>query len=626
MFKRTLAVLWVILLAVCGVSGGAYACRMTNDYDEPTNFDLVHLADAIVVATPQSQKEVGDHDYEVTFSIDKVIKGDIGPVYVSKKGRDWITGNLEDSGDYVSFSDPDDLQYTYPGSAASCIRGSFVQGRQVVLFLSKASDGDYYRNTYAFARVAEDYFGEESLWMTTIRYYLEVQKEPDRVKQLDILKKKYQELIEKTEMTDYEAELAQDIFFHLGNVSQYKPTEYLFEEYQVLEEGRSNRFAIGARAEKIEAYLKRKKEKEAAKRKAERLAAGLPEEEEDPFGWDDDEAEEHDPDDDKVRVIEDLMLGKHPGVTPFFDALMQKEGKKLNFLHVIAQFYSENGRYHEALELYRSRAFIVLNTADYHDAGTFFRYALSIHNDPHDPDKEKWVEDPDVRVWWPEFAYSMYLTLIRRSELEGRDGPEPDSIESELKVLRPNDYRTRPDLAVLLAQLYKDPVIDWAKNEIEAYVQNPAVKRQSDFLALPMLVFLQSYDFTAEYHVQFKRYFCLNEEVRAEMLKQFGQVRGIYGQNFVYYFTSYKGYIPYEQELLINSLISLAAREFWFETEWVGSYIRGEPLKKETLITEGDTLENIRGERVFVDLGEYLRSSYDEDEGPIQPLVCPVKP
>ncbi|MCB1591819.1 MAG: hypothetical protein KDI90_05145 [Alphaproteobacteria bacterium] len=637
MTSRFSAFFYVVLVALCGFSHGAWACRMTNDYDKPTNFDLVHLVDAIVVATPQSQKNVGKDpefpDYEVTFSINQVIKGDIGPVFTSQTG--FGSASIPALSDP---SDPDDLHYAHPESySGPCIRQSFDVGRSYVLFLSKADDGTYYRPLYAWARVAEDYYGEDSLWMTTIRYYLDVQKqEPDRLKQMDILRKKYEELVAKKEMTDYEAELAQDIFYHLGNVSEYKPTAYLLEEYQALEEGRSNRFAIAERAEKIDAYLTRKAEREAAKIKAERLVAGLPEKEEDPFGWDEDEPEEYDPDDDKVRVIEDLMGGEHPGVMPFFDEVMKKEGHKLKFLNVIAEFYSRNGRYHEALELFRNRAFVVLNTADYWEAWQFFRSALWINHDPNDPDKEKWADDAEVKVWWPEFAYSMYSTLSLRQELIQRQffpvpvAPDPDAIKSELNVLRPQDYRSRPDLAVLLAELYQDPVTDWAEREIESYVSDPAVKRDPNFLALPVLVFFQSHFYAPEYHVQFKRYFCSGKEVRAEMLKQLGQVRGIFGQKFVYYFTSYKDYSDEERGLLISSLISLAAREYWFETEWVASYIQGEPLKMETLVTEGDTPENIRGEVVLVELGDYLRSTgfrdEDEDEEPIQPLVCSSKP
>lgn len=602
---------------------------MASNYYQPTNFDLVQLVDAIVVATPQSQKEVGDHDYEVTFSIDKVFKGDVGPVFVNDDG--WIQANL---GETFS-SNPDDLQYAHPESyGGPCIRQTFEKGRPYVLFLSRSEDGTYYRPLFAWARVAEDYYGEDSLWISTIRYYMDVQKEPDPIKQLQILKKKYQALIAQKEISDYEAELAQDIFFHLSKVSAYKPTEYLLEELRSLDEGRSNIFAIAERAGNIDAYLTRKAEKKAAKIKAERLAAGLPEEEDDPFGWDDEESAVDDPDDARIRVLEALTEGEHPDAMPIFDELFAKEGQKVRFLSIVAQYYAQNGRYHDALQLLRDRAFIILNTADLEDAYEFYRTALIIKNDPEDWHKELWLDDKDVRQWWPEFAYSMYSTLARRYEKDHiRSAPSPNTIETELKELRPNDYRQRPDISVLLATFYKDPVIDWAKKEIEAYSSyhngfDETVR--SDVLGLPARVFLEGYSYEPEYIVELQRYFCSSKVVRAALLEQLGSVRGIEGMKYVYYFTEYKPYDPDEKQILIKSLISLSTREEWFNQNWVVSYIQGTPLKTETIVTHGEPqrMEDIKSEIVFVELGDYLRShSFQDEEGEeIKPLNCSTKP
>ncbi len=633
MNRLSLSIFCAVLLAVCGVFRAAYACKMASNYYQPTNFDLVQLVDAIVVATPQTQKEVGDDEYELTFSVDQVFKGDLGPVFTDKGG--WVSANL---GETIP-SDPGDLEYAHPESYhGSCIRQMFEKGRPYVLFLSKADDGTYYRPLFAWTRVAEDYYGEDSLWVKTIRYYMDVQKEPDPIKQMGILKKKYQELTRKQEMNDHEAELAVDIRSYLSGVSSYKPTQYLLEEFESLEDKRSNIFSIVEQEGKLDSYLENKRERREAKIKADRLAAGLPEEEDDPFGWDEEEPKVDDPDDSRVLVLEALTEGEHPDAMSFFDELLKKEGKKVRFLSVIARYYAQNGRYRDALELLRDRAFVILNAANHQDAWEFYNAALIIRTDPDDWEKEIWLDDKEVREWWPDFAYSMYSTLVRRQERNFiRAIPKPSSIETELKELRPKDYRSRPDIAVLLANFYKDPVVDWAKMEIEAYIARPSESdddSRSDILSLPALVFLQGYGWSgskSEYFVHLQRYFCSNKDVRAALLQQLGAMKDIWGREIVYYFTSYKDYSVSEKELLVGSLISLAARERWFDQAWLSSYIKGEPLKTETMVFQGEPLsaEDIKSEIAFVELGDYLRGHTFRDEGEdeeIKPLVCNLKP
>lgn len=149
-----------------------------HKYIQPTNFDLVRNADAIVIATATDQhaSRNNDNDNAVHFRVDGALKGpalrDFDAELSSFADRTfWKT---------VPPSNPNDLATANPQAyEGGCIRRLFTERHAYVVFLSKDHDGVWWELDWPFTRVNEDYFGERSLWVRTIRDYLAVQALPE---------------------------------------------------------------------------------------------------------------------------------------------------------------------------------------------------------------------------------------------------------------------------------------------------------------------------------------------------------------------------------------------------------------------------------------------------------------
>lgn len=176
----------VAVMAALGWAGQSAACSPDPRYryKQPTNFDLVQMADAIVVAraTDQRISRIKEKEFPIVgndavhFSINGVLKGPAphefdadGAVFANR--TPWKT---------VPPSDPKELMaanaQAYEGA---CIRLLFTKGQSYVVFLSKRRDDVWDELHWPFTRVNEDYFGERSLWIRTIRDYLAVQALPE---------------------------------------------------------------------------------------------------------------------------------------------------------------------------------------------------------------------------------------------------------------------------------------------------------------------------------------------------------------------------------------------------------------------------------------------------------------
>jgi hypothetical protein len=156
-----------ILLAVAVLSGAtpSFACSVADTYVRPTNFELVRLADAIIVATPIAL--VGHN--VIRFRVEQVVKGTPpGEVVLG-----WLSmapgtpSNLDD----LSRAHPD----AYRGA---CRRGRFAPGERYLLFIGgRGGEDSWYLLEQPFSRVSEDYRGEDTAWQRTVRRYVTLQRD-----------------------------------------------------------------------------------------------------------------------------------------------------------------------------------------------------------------------------------------------------------------------------------------------------------------------------------------------------------------------------------------------------------------------------------------------------------------
>jgi hypothetical protein len=166
----------IVAMATLSWAAQCAACNPGHRYRQPTNFDLVRDADAIVIATAADQRALRNKDYAVHFRVDGALKGpaprEFDADFTSFADRSWWKT--------VPPSNPNELAtantQAYEGG---CIRRLFTERHAYVVFLSKGRDGVWRELDWPFTRVNEDYFGERSLWIRTIRDYLAVQSLPE---------------------------------------------------------------------------------------------------------------------------------------------------------------------------------------------------------------------------------------------------------------------------------------------------------------------------------------------------------------------------------------------------------------------------------------------------------------
>ncbi|MEP3891361.1 MAG: hypothetical protein ABJN69_12955 [Hellea sp.] len=438
----------------------ALACSMMGDWVKPTNFELVELADAIVIAKPMSQSSFFglDDENEITFSIVKTIKGEVPKTITSESGR---LGIFVRKSDANSISDAHWESFSGP-----CSRQTFKRGNPYVLFLSKRKDGTLSLGITAFSRDKEDYAGPDSLWMKTISYYLDVQKMEDPDVQLSTLKRKYDELILSAAESD-ERKLTMDIAEHFSSMSPYKPSNFLLENYKALTTGQALPFGVrhpdanreGGNAELMTDFV---------------------------LGT---ERSDFDVENKKAYILRSLATAGHSELNAktFFEGLYQKDNSVAH-LGLLLAYLGQNGYYDDALALARQDIIPAIETLKEDDLRSLYSGMYGMHENQNNWRHPLWMDHADAKTWWPEFAYEV------QGLLNARFGTDRSVSEPVLKALRPGNYRDRPDITRQLAALYdEEEAIRWAETELSALLE-AGEEVDSKKFDLPVEVLLIDYN------------------------------------------------------------------------------------------------------------------------------------
>lgn len=428
---RTVVKSIVIVVVIAGaMTSRAWACSVTSDYVRPTNFELVQLADAIVVATPLKESKGQTYGNEVTFRVDKVMKG---PAPKSLLHQWAYLGEAFPS-------DPNDISGSHPeGHAGPCNRTMFAKGKQYVLFLSKDKKGTYMQLGHAFSRVNEDYLGEESLWVGVIRAYLEIQQKYAPMQQLDVLDAMLQEKLKgpRTQTTLAEA---QDILDHLRSRSPWKPTAYLVQTYETLERGEQPKYGVRSRAAD--------RENSAAQDLTDALFGQAP------------PPDKMSVEEEKNFVLRSLVLGDHAGAAPLFDRLMAAPRPPARHLGLAARFFAKNGAYRKAYAIIETRIVQVLAAIPRLETAHLISDVMDTQRgDSFGEGKERWRSDPYVAAAWPELALHLYWFQYY---VLGGDRGDTEAIQT----LAGADPRARPLVTLALAASFDDKLEKWAAAEL----------------------------------------------------------------------------------------------------------------------------------------------------------------
>jgi hypothetical protein len=421
---RTVVLALVLMLAPVA----AQACSPVPGYIRPSNFELVQIADAIVVARPISERG-GAIESRVRFRVEQVLKGQAAPeieVPWFRLGRAFP-------------SDPGVLAFSHPeGHAGSCNRTTLSTKASYILFLAKTADG-YAQLGFPFSRVSEDYAGEGALWTRTIRTYLKIQSAAAPMAQLAELDALRAAIAAQPSRTRDEAALAQDIADHLGSISPWKPTEFLMEAYAGHAAGRPPRYPP-----RRAAFDEEQSEAQAMTgAMMSLLGVEPPAPRPDPF---------------KDRLIAVLLAGDHPGAMPLFEPFARPEASPAD-LALAVRFFAKNGRLREAYQLIETRVAPLMTTASRED---FFTLAWAVSEALQDPldgeGRPRWRDDAYSAARWPRLALELTKLSQRRFDEDLR-------FEESLKSLLTGDYRADPALTLTLSG--RDQAIsDWADQEL----------------------------------------------------------------------------------------------------------------------------------------------------------------
>jgi len=422
--------LHVFLVVVASVTAAptALACSVIGHYVRPTNFELVQMADAIVVASTLAPT-AGDQQDQVRFRTLESIKGH-GP------SEFYVSGQL---GKPMP-SDPRELAEPNPDAyAGPCIRSTFAKSKAYVIFLKQDDDSQFSQLGYPFTRPNEDYFGPASLWVRTIKAYLDVQQRLPAMEQLAELERLMMSARSSAKPDD--RKFANDIVNHLQSRSPYKPTEYLLATYEALERGETPKFALRAPSED--------REKSVAQDLTDSLfGTGVPSK----LG----RTEQME------FVLTSLVEGSHAGAAGLFERLITAETTSPRKFGLALRFLAKNGQFERAFDVMRTHGLALLPQLPAKDAaGLIQDIALAMGGEDSLKGNERWRSHPRIAAQWPELALRLYWYQQRAF------GPDHTiSFDDAIDSLAVTDYRSRPELTLALAKNFDSDVESWAIAEL----------------------------------------------------------------------------------------------------------------------------------------------------------------
>jgi len=471
----------------------ARACSMIAEWVRPSNFELVQLSDAIVVATAVEGRP-DEFMGRTVFQVAERVKGD-------SPGRVELPGTLGSP----EPSDLTNITYSHPeGHMGPCNRMTFRKGGRYLLFLERDADGELRQTSEAFSRINEDYVGEDNAWMRTVRRYVRVQAMGVPTDQISILERMLRTRRGPAGEALGPVDVA-DIRDHLSSLSPYKPTSYLLGAYAALERGKPPDHGVRSRdadaeqssaAELSHALLGERKAREKGGLEAQR-----------------------------VRVLTALVRGDHPQARPLFDRLAEKAPDDPATMGLVLRFLAKHGSYDRAFNWIETRLMSLLAKLDSADARRLIGNVAAVQRgEDSEEGKERWRSDPRASSIWPEMALSLYWYQVGRFGADNSNG-----FSDAVETLSPADYRARPLLTLALAANYTEGIAEWAKVELyddekrqDWEKLSEAVKASStDPAQLPLRILLSSWE--DKHGAVLEQVFCQSGPRRLLLFREIGE-------------------------------------------------------------------------------------------------------
>jgi hypothetical protein len=418
----------------------ARACSVGADYIRPSNFELVQIADAIVVVSA----EAAAGEDRVRFRVEQTVKGappaqlTLGSAVIGTPPPSDLTN--------LATSNPEGYQ-------GPCNRMSFVSGARYLLFLAHGANGTWRQVAFPFSRINEDYRGEGTIWMRTVRRYAALQQRLAPMAQLDALagmqasgRTPDGQVLAPSERTD--------IADHLSSISQWKPTAWLLRVYERSERGEP----VAMRPDSANQEVGPVNDLTA-------LALGEPSSEPGPQGHERV----------SLAVLAALAAGHHPDAMPLFERLAAAPDTGPAVRGQVLLYFGRNGRFDAAYAWIERALMPQLLRVEQGDAMRLLRDVASTMEGDHSEEVEalwptdpgalerdaRWRRDPHALATWPELALALYWYQVRTF---GAD--HAINFPGAIGAIPLTDFRARPQLTLALAANYDQRVIDWATAEL----------------------------------------------------------------------------------------------------------------------------------------------------------------
>ncbi|MDQ4088460.1 MAG: hypothetical protein M3177_10705 [Pseudomonadota bacterium] len=372
----------------------ARACSVTDEFVLPSNFELVQMAEAIVVASAEPQPKDGLP--EVTFRTEAIVKG---------PAPERFNLSFASLGTAVP-SDNEDLSAAHPESyGGPCNRTTFPPGGRFLIFLQR-HNGAWAQLGMPFSRVNEDYSGEDNAWMRSVRRYLALQRSLPPMEQLAALAR-IAETGTDGEGRRLSASERDDVLSHLRSISPSKPTPWLLDIYARLERGDPLPFGPPDRSDNPEEGYDRaaaellgeewpEDSAGAALESAERAAGQGSRPTESPI------------DGLRLRVLRSLTLGRHPGALPLFERLWAAPETARRLRGVILRYFARNGQYPRAYRWIEDNLMAELRTLPRGEALALLSDVAEVQRgDSWEAGRERWRSDPHAAATWPALSRSI---------------------------------------------------------------------------------------------------------------------------------------------------------------------------------------------------------------------------
>ena len=482
----------VLLLAVLALAPPAWApasaCSLVEEYVRPSDFELVQLADAVVVATARGAGRSEGAVGTVRFEVGERLKG----------GAD---AQVEVYGDEPPSPQPGAILVGYrpEGHQGVCDMRMFRTGHRYLLFLERMPDG-HMRAEHAFSRADEDYSGRRDPWVGMIRRYAALQAKAPPMEQIAVLERML-ETGRDSSGARLSREEATGITEHLASLSPFKPTPYLLAAYAALEGAPAPSGpapAPGPEAAARQLLARERSYGHDALREARRL------------------------------ILVALVNGDHPEARPLFERLAAATPGDPSTAGLVVRYFAKNGAYGRAFAWIETRLMATLPLLDARAAKRLIGDVAKAQGG--DEGSERWRSDPHAAAAWPELALSLYWYQVRRF------GADEAIVSADaIRALPYAGPRARPPLTLALAHDYADGVAEWAVAELRdaakrrAWEALPAKEREGeDPASLPLRVLLAGW--TADNANVVGELFCQSEARRLLLIDTLGEEAGtLYG-------------------------------------------------------------------------------------------------